>query len=54
MSKNQCDGCAANMPRKDGIHYDRRYPFMYCQAYRYRDAVQDARDEKRQIKKERP
>ena len=37
VDKNQCDGCAADMPIKDGIHRtpDGK-PFMSCTRNRYK------------------
>jgi len=32
---NQCDGCAAGMPLKDGKHYMGTHPEMACQKLRY-------------------
>jgi len=36
---SQCDGCAAAMPKKLGIHYHEHQgvslPYMVCQSYRY-------------------
>ncbi len=32
---NQCDGCKSNMPIRDGIHYIKGKPDIYCQKEKY-------------------